>query len=77
MFPEPRKELLGAAPRLCQRCGTGILNSFSDIKTHNGRWAFVCDDCVPKWSIARRNHYGLGIGQRWERDKGRWFKTAG
>jgi len=37
-----------------------------------------CDNCVPAFSIGKTQHYGEGLGQRYERqDDGRFLKTLG
>lgn len=73
------KRWIGPIPRTCNGCQDTIVKSFSDIKTRTGRWGIFCDDCVPRWSIGREQHYGTGLGQRYEVDPDTgWFvKTAG
>jgi hypothetical protein len=73
--PQPVK-LIGKPPAKCQGCETRIVDVFNDIKTWSG-WRFTCDDCVPKYSIAKTGHYGTGLGQRWVKQGKDWIKQQG
>ena len=52
--------------------------SISDIRTWEGPWGLFCDNCVPAYSIGKTQHYGVGLGQRYEKQAdGRWLKVLG
>jgi len=78
--PNAGKVFWTGKPGKCDGCGKALIKekSFSDIKTFNGPWGLFCDNCVPAFSIGKTQHYGEGLGQRYERqDDGRFLKTLG
>lgn len=64
----------------CDGCNRDLrkMKAISDIKTYTGQWGLFCDDCVPGHSIGKTQHYGMGLGQRYEiQADNRWLKVTG
>lgn len=68
------KQLIGRAPKTCDVCDKAIADVFYDAATKSDPWAYMCPHC---FSIAGRGKLGLGLGQEYTLQEGKWLKTKG
>lgn len=61
-------------PDECDICQLPFGSVMYDIKTNSGPWGNLCESCM---KIHSSGHLGLGQGQKYELQEGKWVKTAG
>lgn len=70
-----KKHWMSPAPEKCDVCETPITTVFYDMKTKQGPWGCLCPSCAMLGPGIGKT--GLGFGQKYELQDGKFYKTEG
>jgi hypothetical protein len=65
------KQWFGIPPKRCEFCNRGIGKYFVDGKTKKGYWGIMCPPCHIQFGCG----VGVGLGQRYHEEGGKWIKV--